>query len=328
MLDYVAPMNRAPGELTAAPRISVVMAVFNGDEYLRAAVESILHQTYSDFEFIIVNDGSADGSAHILESFQNQDRRIRIIEQDNKGLTLSLARACGEARGRYIARQDADDLSMPQRLEKESKLLEAHSEVKLVSCSTNFIGPESEDLLTDERRESPEEATRKIRANSLRTFRGLVHGSSMFRSEDYRSVGGYRQDFYFAQDVDLWSRLTDHGLLAFVPEVLYCFRVTGASLSSRHGSTQRELNRIAIELRKARDHGKNETPLLLQAQQLRPTRHSRMAQSRGAGHYFLGRLLQRRGDPRAIKYLRLAVRANPFHLRARIALAMSIVHNL
>src|SRR4030042_1971241 len=102
------------------------MSVYNGEKYLKEAVESILNQTFRDFEFIIINDGSTDGTGAILASYQQKDARIRIYNQENQGLIASLNRGCQLARGEYIARMDADDISLPQRLQRQLDYMEAH----------------------------------------------------------------------------------------------------------------------------------------------------------------------------------------------------------
>ncbi len=120
------------------PKVSVIMSVYNGDKYLREAIESILNQTFTDFEFIIVNDGSTDNSLEIIESYD--DERIKTINnKKNIGLTKSLNKALKFAKGKYIARQDADDVSLPNRFEKQVEYLDSHPEVALVGTSVYLI---------------------------------------------------------------------------------------------------------------------------------------------------------------------------------------------
>lgn len=104
--------------MTRNPTISVVMSVYNGDRYLKEAISSILNQTYKDFEFIIINDGSTDGSGLIINEASKVDTRVRVFSQKNKGLVTSLNIGTSKARGTYLARMDADDISLPNRLEK------------------------------------------------------------------------------------------------------------------------------------------------------------------------------------------------------------------
>ena len=119
------------------PKVSVVMSVCNSEPFIRDAINSILGQTFQDFEFIIINDGSTDGSLQIIQSYG--DSRIRITSQENLGLTKSLNKGIGIARGEYIARQDADDISEPSRLEKQVAVLEQNSRAVLVSSNIRYF---------------------------------------------------------------------------------------------------------------------------------------------------------------------------------------------
>jgi len=129
--------------------ISVVMSVYNGAKYLRESVESILSQGGVDFEFIIVNGGSTDESGNILGEYAARDDRIRIIEQENTGLTRALIRGCNEGKGKYIARQDAGDVSLPERLKSQAEHFTKEPEAVLVSCGTRFVGSEGEHLASE-----------------------------------------------------------------------------------------------------------------------------------------------------------------------------------
>src|SRR5436305_623407 len=112
-----------------APPISVVMAVYNSASVVADAIESILQQTFRDFEFIIVDDGSTDSTGEVLRDYAERDVRIKLYTQENCGLIASLNRACRLAKGRYIARMDADDISLPPRFEKQFHYLESHPEI-------------------------------------------------------------------------------------------------------------------------------------------------------------------------------------------------------
>ncbi len=120
--------------MESAPRVNVIMAVFNGEQYLQEAIESILRQTFDNFEFVIIDDGSTDKTVEILNRFS--DERIkRLTNESNIGLTRSLNRGIRFSRGEYIVRQDADDVSLPERLAKQVAYLDAHSMVGLVGTS-------------------------------------------------------------------------------------------------------------------------------------------------------------------------------------------------
>jgi len=131
--------------------LSVVMGVYNGENNLFKTIDSILNQTYTDFEFIIINDGSTDKTSEILKEYAARDNRIRVIEQENTGLTKALIRGCKEAQGKYIARQDAGDISLPTRFEKQLKLLLSNPKLIMCSCWGRMLGPNNE-ILTEIKR--------------------------------------------------------------------------------------------------------------------------------------------------------------------------------
>jgi glycosyltransferase involved in cell wall biosynthesis len=305
------------------PLVSVVLSVYNGARYLRASLESVLAQDGLEYEIIAVNDGSTDESGQILNDYAARDTRVRVLHQANKGLTRALVRGCAEARGRYIARQDADDLSLPGRFKLQSDYLAAHPSVSLAGCWTRYIGPEDELLFLWQRHEGPEEATRALRADRLRDHRGLGgHGSAMFRRDDYMRVGGYRPQFYFAQDIDLWLRLTEQGHLGFVTEFLYAWRITPSSITGRYRDDQAKTVRLILEMVRQRAKGLSEDVLLDQAIRIQPgaAGHVRSTRAASKGFYFIGKCLLHRGDDRCLGYLARSARLRPLQLRAWLAL--------
>ena len=303
------------------PAISVVMSVYNGQRYLRESIESVLAQTHGDFEFLIVNDGSTDGSRDILAGYEREDSRVRVLDQENRGLTLALIRGCQKARGQYIARQDADDVSLPSRLGAQAAYLARHADVTLLSCWTRFIGPEGEELSLIERRETPAEATEKMRCMDLSRIQGVSgHGSTMFRRSDYQRAGGYRRQCWAAQDLDLWLRLTDFGLVAFLPQILYLARFTDDCISMRSHAVQLSLAGVILGAAKARQAGRSDEEWLRAAEAVRRPCHRKSRRDRAKGSYFIGKCLMDQGDRRGMKYLRQAIRQNPFHLPAWAAL--------
>lgn len=194
--------------------LSVVMSVYNGQKHLEEAVTSILNQSFSDFEFIIINDGSTDKTKVILDQFEADDSRIRVIHQENKGLTVSLNRGIGKACGRFIARQDADDISLPERFEKQLSFLRSHPGVVL--CGTWFI----------ENNEGMGQKIRKYPLNDLSLRRDIkyanhfCHPSVIFLKDAFNKAGGYDENFPTAQDFELWIRMAQTGKMANIPEVL------------------------------------------------------------------------------------------------------------
>lgn len=204
-----------------SPRISVIMSVYNGERYLREAIESILGQTSADFEFIIVDDASTDSSPQIIRSYD--DSRIRIINNNtNIGLTRSLNMAWEQACGEFIARQDADDISLPERFEKQLQYFKQYPETALLGTSTYIIDEKGKIL---EKRVIPANPSRNLFQN-----RSFPHGSVMFRNEIIHKLGGYNKFFRYSQDLELWLRIARHYQVRGIPEKLYKLRFHRGSL--------------------------------------------------------------------------------------------------
>ena len=305
------------------PCVSVVMSVYNDAQFLPAALDSILAQQGVDFELIVINDGSSDSSGTILADYASRDDRLRVLDQANSGLTTALIRGCQQARGEFIARHDSDDMSVPDRLCRQVAFLRANPGVALVSCATRYIGPNGEFLSVSRGADSVQAATAQLRAADSRQARGPVHGSVMFRREAYERAGGYRPAFRFAQDYDLWMRLTDAAAIGFLPETLYQFRVRTDSISMTLAPTQRALADIIVACCAARGRGEDERPLLDRAEQTCEAGRKAAPSDGFAGNYFLGRLLLDRRDPDAKTYLSRAVRARPWSLKAGVSLALA-----
>lgn len=295
--------------------ISVVMSVYNGAKYLRGSIDSILFQEGSNFEFIIVNDGSTDNSPAILEEYAKKDSRVWIIHQENQGLTKALIRGCAEAKGEFIARQDCGDVSLPGRLAKQLVHFRAHPEIALLSCWSEAIGPEGERLYINNRHETPEEATRLLQTDDFKKLKGIPHhATAMFSRALYQKVGEYRWQFYYAQDLDLWKRLTKNGFVDFVPEILYQNRILPGSISGCMTKEQNQLTEIISQFGKSK---KEDSELLAKASRIRPFRKPNWTKYRLArGNYFIGRILAGQSGNPGKKYLLQAIRLNPFFLKA------------
>lgn len=202
-------------------KISVIMAVYNAEKYLAAAVDSILGQTYSDFELILVNDKSSDTSDSILRAYAAQDSRIVLLEnEENMGLTKSLNRGLAVAKGEYIARMDADDISVPDRFEKQVAFLDSHPDYSFVSCIGRYI---DENGNPEQLRLFPE-TNEEIYA-MMPKVDAVMHPGVMFRREDIAKIGNYCEDFRVVQDYDLWFRGMAAGYKFYnIQEPLVLFR--------------------------------------------------------------------------------------------------------
>ncbi len=217
--------------MTISPAVSVLMSCFNGERWLGEAIESVLAQTFKDFEFVIVDDGSTDSSFAVAESFARRDRRIVILRKRNSGLADSLNAGIARVRGLWVARLDADDRCDPERLGAQYEL--AGESRHLV-----FIGTSSVEVdTTGQRRGSfryPLGHAALLR--NLTTVRRFpAHSSAFINVEALRSVGGYRTRIRRAEDHDLWLRLSEVGELACIDRPLVQIRKHKHQISHEAG---------------------------------------------------------------------------------------------
>jgi len=211
--------------------VSVVLPVFNASAYIGAAIHSILDQTFAAFELIVVDDGSSDGSPEIIERIASSDRRIVTLTREHAGLVAALQKGVAVSRGRYIARMDADDISLPRRLEAQVELLDANPAVDVASCRVEFCSAVPFGTGTERYARwvnslvSPEDIARDIFVESP-----IPHPSVMMRAEALERAGGY-QDHGWPEDYDLWLRMHLSGSrFAKVPETLLRWSVRDDSL--------------------------------------------------------------------------------------------------
>jgi glycosyltransferase involved in cell wall biosynthesis len=290
-------------------KLSVVMAVFNGASTLAATLDSILGQTESDFELIVVDDGSTDATSSILADSAARDARIRVITQSNTGLTRALIRGCAEARADALVRHDCGDRSHQERFTRQLALLaKGHA---VVSCTTRFVDPEG-DLLYIARADG-EEVRRSLLSDDASHIHALPHhGSAMFRRDAYEEAGGYRAEFRVAQDLDLWIRIArDGGTFAVVDDVLYDATVEPRSISGTARTAQVQLTEIAVALRDGRGS-------LSDAAAVAPAPVTPRGEA--AALYFIGKCLLQQHNLKGRRYLREAIRRNPWHWRAWLSL--------
>jgi hypothetical protein len=238
--------------LQAGPLVSVVMSVFNGERFLREAVSSILEQNLREFELIIIDDGSTDGSGLILDSYQNSDVRVAVYHQENRGLIASLNRGCALARGKYIARMDADDITVRGRLQRQVEFMEDHPEVGVLGGAIEWIDTTGKSLL----RCSFPTSDREIKSALRRGDCPLAHPTVLMQKEVFASVGGYRSAMVHAEDYDLWLRIADRFQLANLDAVVLKYRVHPNQVSVRRCGQQALSNlaaRIAASSRRNGD---------------------------------------------------------------------------
>ena len=236
--------------MNTEPSISVVMPVYNAAPYLGEAIESILAQTLREFEFVIVNDGSTDGSGEILRSFALQDTRIRLIEQANSGIVGALNRGLVESRGEFIARMDADDKAMPDRFLRQAVFLAEHPSVVAVGSAIRIVDSSGTSIAD----RMPPMAHADIERELL-LGDGLAqcHPTMMIRRTAVETVGFYSKDYEWVEDVALFLSLARIGQLANIPEVLLCYRRHSASVNANKLNLQKwalyRLRQHAYEVR-------------------------------------------------------------------------------
>ena len=219
------------------PQVSVLMPVYNGETFLGQAIESILQQTFDDFEFIVINDGSTDRSAEVVQLYD--DPRIRYFENErNIGLTRSLNRGLSLVRAPYLARMDADDTSLPQRLAKQVNFLDMHHEVGVVGSAVQIIDEHGN---ISRKWEPPE--THEVLRWCLCLFTPIAHPTVMMRQDIVKQVGNYCTDMVTAQDHDLWRRLSLLTRLANLPDVLLHLRQHRSNITKVRSVEHRQ-NRV------------------------------------------------------------------------------------
>lgn len=234
-------------------RVSCVLPVYNGMEYLELAVQSVLAQSLPDFELVLLDDGSTDGSTRLCRDLAATDARIRLIEKPNTGLVDTLNFGVREARGDYIARMDADDICMPERFARQVDFLDSHPEVAAVGSRVEVI-------------DGAGRTTNLSHGNRWRMDRGafpsggiaLCHPTVMFRRAAFLQTRGYSEIFHAAEDYALWMEMAKLGEMTELADRLLRYRVHEASVSSTKLDQQRfsclKAELIDEALRRCRDH--------------------------------------------------------------------------
>jgi len=216
------------------PKVSVIISVYNGSKFLDQAIESILKQTFVDFEFLIVDDASTDSCPEIISTWAKKDSRISVIKNNlNIGLTKSLNKGIEMAKGEYIARIDADDVCYPKRLEKQVAFLDANKNCALVGSWAEIINDKNNILRVVK---YPTESAKLKR--DLIKYNPFFHSSIMIRKSTLTNVGMYDENFRFAQDYELYFRIAKKYDIANLPETLIKYREIKDSITSKKNRKQ------------------------------------------------------------------------------------------
>ncbi|MEI6494712.1 MAG: glycosyltransferase [bacterium] len=209
------------------PKVSVILPVYNSAHYIREAIESVLAQTFTDFEFIIIDDGSTDGTTDILKELT--DPRITLINRENRGLVDSLNEGLAFAHGEYVARMDADDIMAPERLAKQVHYLDNNVHIAIVGSWAETIDHNGNKLGLYN---YPPVSRKGLRAYILK-HNPFIHSTVMFRREVILRVGGYRH-YQYIEDYELWTRVIAKYRGANLPEALTKYRIHSNSVTSKH----------------------------------------------------------------------------------------------
>jgi glycosyltransferase involved in cell wall biosynthesis len=219
------------------------MSVYNGQRFVAEAIESILAQTFADFEFLIIDDGSKDESPAIVRRYEQKDKRVNFLSRRNKGLTKTLNEMLAMSRGQFLARMDCDDVALPDRFALQAQAL--RDDPGLACVGGNFQLIDGEGRLLTTLRPPPDDAT--IQKQALAGHGAICHPAAMIRRESLLQINGYDEEFKIAQDLDLWLRLGEVGKLANVPHTVLKFRLHEGSVSETKRVEQRKFAKMACE---------------------------------------------------------------------------------
>lgn len=225
--------------------ISVIMPVYNAELFLGEAIKSILNQTYKNFEFIIIDDGSTDKSYEIIRSYN--DKRIIPYKQDNRGVAVTLNKGISLSSGDIIARQDADDISLHNRFEKQINYLQEHPDIYLLGTCAELVNEQDNKI-----RDLIFPCQNNDLQNIIKQKNPFIHGSIFIKRQALKEVGIYREQFLLAQSYDLWLRISEKFKIANLPEQLYHYRLWDKCVSNEKAALFDLFSEIAIELHKER----------------------------------------------------------------------------
>lgn len=228
------------------PLVSVLIPCYNVEKYAEQAIRSIMDQTYKNLEIVVVNDCSTDSTSFILKRLSEEDKRIKVYENEqNLRLITTLNKGIGLCTGEYIARMDADDFSMPERIEKEVEFLEKHHDIDIVS--TLFYTFKNDDLKQRSLHNNP---TRPEELAAYMLFRsGLLHPASMFRRRVFSELGmKFESEYLHVEDYALWSKAIYKTKIANLPDPLVYYRVHENQVSSLNNRIQTENKKLVFKI--------------------------------------------------------------------------------
>lgn len=222
-------------------KVSVLMPVYNGEKYLKGAIDSVFSQTFNDFELIIINDGSSDNSLEIIKSYS--DKRLKLINNEkNQGLIKSLNIGLKECTGKYTARIDQDDIALPHRLIKQYEFMENNPDIDLVGSWTECIDPIGKKIKISRNQTKPISIKYEFIFNNV-----MFHSSIFFKTDLIRKNGGYSEEFIHSEDYEMYSRPGKELTCANIPEILFKLRIHNESITGSD-TTQPTVHKNAINI--------------------------------------------------------------------------------
>lgn len=242
--------------MVAMPLVSVVMPVYNAEKYLESAIESILKQTFQNFEFIIINDGSTDGSEIILKKYGQIDARIRLCRSKHQGISPSLNMGCNLAQGKYIVRMDADDISFPERIAKEVEYMDAHPEIGILGTAEELIDKDGKVIGKKYFPALPG----FIKWSIILGGWCISHPTVMMRRDVVEPLHFYRDEIFSGQDYDLWSRAIFVTQITNIPDILLQRRIWAGNhtFKDHQANTQTVIKAMHLAIRRLLERGISE----------------------------------------------------------------------
>lgn len=236
--------------------ISVVMPAYNASKFIAPAIDSILNQTFPEFELIVVDDGSTDNTLEIVKTYLEKDNRVRLIQSNHGGLSRACNLGISESRSSWIARMDADDIALPQRFDKQLNAATANPKVVAWGTYVHHMNSKGDVLSINPLGPTTEEEFYDLRTRGHVAH--LHHPTVLLKKEIVLKAGGYNPQLEPAEDLDLFDRMANYGPIIAIPDPLVLYRVHSQSVSMQKFFSQKLLHRYIVARHRARLAGNRE----------------------------------------------------------------------
>lgn len=301
--------------------ISVIMAAYNAEDFIAPAIESILSQTYRDFELIIINDGSTDNTLEVIRHYLERDSRVRVIQSDRVGAAGARNLGINQAKYPWVAIMDADDIALPERFKKQIDAANANPKVIAWGSYAHHLSPKGEILSLVQQGPLTEEEFYNMWHSGHVPF--VIHPTALINKEILLKTGGYANNFTVSQDFELFERMGCYGPILAIPEPLLLYRVHSQSASMTKFFLQKLLARYVVARHQARLEGSEEPKLeqFIEEYKIQPalSRFKRGIQTMGQFWYRkAGLFFAEKQYSKASLYLSMAVASNPSYSIPRV----------